>query len=151
MSDKIVVNGEPISRREAMDLVRMLCNDAKQIAGEFHGMNRSEKFRINWPDEYKFADSNWKTFIEPCRQMYAARLADPQTPPDEARKMHLSLVLQAMMAQGEETDNRLQIAPNTQQFVGDRHENKKILEKFGKRPNVRAALLNATANLSSIH
>lgn len=144
----IEINGERITNKEAADLVRMLCNDAKQIAGEFHGMNRSDKFRLNWPSEYKFADSNWKTFIEPCRQMYAERLADPKTPPTDARKMHLALVLQAMMAQGEETDNRLQIAPDSQQFQGDKSENKKIIEKFGGAPNVRAALLNATAHLT---
>lgn len=141
----IDVAGEQITAKEAMSLVRMLCNDAKQIAGEFHGMNRSEKFRINWPDEYRFADANWKTFVEPCRAMYAARLADPKTPPADARKMHLALVLQAMMGAGEETDSRLQIAPNTQAFVGDKAENRKTLEKFGKVPNLRAALMNSVA------
>ena len=60
----IVINGEQITKDEAMKLVRMLCNDAKKMAGEFHGMNRSEKFRINWPNEYRFADANWKSFIE---------------------------------------------------------------------------------------
>ena len=141
----IEINGEKITKKEAMNLVRMLCNDAKQMAGEFHGNNRSEKFRINWPDEYKFADANWKTFIEPTRQFYAELLGDPKTPPDEARKMHLALILQAMMADGQETDNRLQIAPNSQQFLGDKTENQRILERFGKVPNFRALLMNSAA------
>lgn len=142
----IVINGEQLTRTEAASLVRMLLNDAKQIAGEFHGMNRSEKFRINWPDEYKFADANWKSFVSAARQMYADRLADPLTTPADARRMHLALVLQHMMAQGEETDNRLQLAPNTQQFEGDKAENTKIKEKFGTVPNLRAALMNSTAS-----
>lgn len=143
----IIINGEQITNDEAMKLVRMLCNDAKKMAGEFHGMNRSEKFRINWPNEYRFADANWKSFIESARQMYAVRLGDPKTPPKEARMMHLALVLQAQMGDGVETDNRLQIAPGTQQFEGDKAENRSILEKFGKRPNIRAALMNATSTL----
>lgn len=141
----IEINGEPVTADEAEGLVRMLCNDARKIAGEFHTLNRSAKFRVNWPDEYKFADANWKTFVSAARQMYADRLGDPKTPPADARKMHLALVLQAQMAQGSETDNRLQLAPGTQQFEGDRFENKKILDQFGARPNLRAALMNATA------
>ena len=128
-----------------MSLIKMLCEDAKKVAGEYHGMKRSAKFRINWSDEYKFANANWKTFVEATRMMYATRLADPKTKPEDARKMHLALVLQAQMAQGQETDNRLQLAPNTQQFVGDPYENKKIVEKFGTKPNLRAKLLNNIA------
>ena len=145
MTDIIEINGEKIPKSEAMGLVRMLCEDAKQTAGVFHGMNRSAKFRANWPNEYLFADANWKTFVEATRQMYAQRLGDPKTPPDDARKMHLALVLQAMCSQGAETDNRLQLAPNTQQFVGDPWENKKIADKFGKQSNTFLDLLKGSA------
>ena len=145
MTGFLIINGEQITTDEAQKLIRMLYNDARKMAGEFHGMNRSDKFRVNWPDEYKFADANWKTFVEPVRTMYAERLGDPKTPPAEARMMHLALVLQAQTAQGQETDNRLQIAPNSQQFHGDKHENKKIIEKFGAVPNLRAALMNSVA------
>src|ERR1700733_13020738 len=86
----------------------MLCNDAKQIAGLFHGMNRSIRFRANWPDEYLFADANWKTFVVAARAMYAERLADPKTPPADARKMHLALVLEQQASKGPEKDNRHQ-------------------------------------------
>ena len=123
----------------------MLCEDAKKIAGEYHGQKRSAKFRINWPDEYKFASANWRTFVASARKMYADRLGDPKTKTEDARMMHLALVLQAKMAQGAETDNRLQLAPNTQQFVGDAYENKKIVEQFGVKRNVRAALMNNIA------
>lgn len=149
--DKINVAGIEISKSEATALVKMLLKDAEQVAGVFHGMNRSRKFRANWPDEYRFVRANWKSFVEPTRKMYAARLGDPKTPPEEARKMHLALVLQVMMAQGEETDNRLQITPGTQQFEGDRSENRKISEKFGEAPNLRAALLNSVASRDTVH
>jgi hypothetical protein len=141
----IEINGEQLSNEECMSLVRMLCEDAKRIAGEYHGMKRSAKFRVNWPDEYKFANANWKTFVVAARTMYAQRLADPKTPEADKRKMMLALILQAKMAEGQETDNRLQLQPNTQQFVGDSYENKKIVEKFGTTPNLRAKLMNTIA------
>ena len=147
----IEINGEQISTKEAAELVRMLCEDAKQFAGEFYGMERSEKFRANWPSEYDFADANWKTFVEPTRMLYAARLGDPKTPHTEARKMHLALVLQAMMAEGQEKDNRLQISPDSQQFIGDRKENKRTIEKFGTRQNLRAGLMNSAARVARMH
>ena len=142
----VVVAGQQLSDDEAKALVNMLYEDARQIAGVFHGMNRSQKFRANWPNEYNFADANWRTFVEAARALYAERLGDPKTPPEDARKMHLALVLQAVLGAGKEQDTRLQLAPNTQTFVGDKYENKKTIERFGTRPNLRAALLNSTAS-----
>lgn len=141
----IEVNGEQITKEEALSLIRMLCNDAKEIAGQFHGMNRSAKFRANWPDEYVFADAEWKNFMEAARTMYAARLADPHTSPADKRRMHLALVLQTMAEQGAEKDTRLQIAPNTQQFVGDPYENRKIVDSFGKQSNTFKELMLGTS------
>jgi hypothetical protein len=142
IGDFIEVNGEHIPKSEALSLVRMFYNDAKQIAGVFHGMNRSDKFRANWPDEYVFADANWRNFLEACRAMYAERLGDPKTPPADARKMHLAIVLHTMVEQeASEKYGGLQIAPNTQQFDGDRFENRKIVENFGKQSNTFKELL----------
>ncbi len=136
---------------QAIELIRMLCHDAKEIAGEFHNMNRSAKFRRNWPSEYLFADANWKNFLEAARAMYAERLGDPKTPPNEARKMHLALVLQTMAEQGAEQSPRLQIAPNTQQFVGDPYENRKIVDQFGKQSNTFADLLMSSTATNAYH
>jgi hypothetical protein len=145
----IEVSGQSITKTEALELVRMLCNDAKQIAGEFHNMERSAKFRANWPSEYLFADSQWKNFIEAARAMYAARLGDPKTKPEDARRMHLAIVLYTMAEQGSDKDSRLQIAPDTQQFVGDRYENRKIADKFGRQSNTFMDLLKSTAGGSA--
>lgn len=144
----IEINGEKISAKEARDLLKMLYHDAEQLAGQFHGANRSEKFRANWPDEYEFARSEWKNFVEATRAAYAIQLGDPKTSPADARRMHLAIVLQDMMAKGEEKDNRLQLAPNTQQFEGDRRENRKIAEKFGNAPNLRALLRRGAAKIN---
>jgi len=143
----IEVNGESISNEEAMSLIKMLCNDAKQMAGEFHGMERSEKFRINWPDEDEFAKSEWRNFVEATIQLYVEQLKDPKVSPTDKRRLHLAIVLNAMAAKDQPKDNRLQLAPNTQQFVGDKYENRKIADKFGNAPNYRAALKRATAHL----
>lgn len=139
----IEINGEQISKEDALSLVRMLRNDAKQVAGTFHGMNRSAKFRRNWPNEYVFAEANWKNFMEATRAMYAARLGDPKTPPEDARKIHLAMVLEAMIGKDAEKDNRLQLKPNSQQFVGDPFENRKIIEQFGKQSNTFKELLTS--------
>lgn len=145
----IEINGEEIGKTEALDLIRMLCNDAKQVAGTFHGMNRSRKFRRNWPNEYVFADANWKTFMEATRKMYAERLADPKTKPEDARKIHLALVLETMIGHDVEKDNRLQLAPNTQQYVGDAFENRKIADQFGNQSNTFKELLMGTSAVGS--
>jgi hypothetical protein len=141
MTGFLEVNGERIEKSEALDLIRMLCEDAKEIAGEFYGMNRSAKFRANWPSEYVFADCQWKNFVEAARAMYAARLGDPLTSPYDARRMHLAIVLHTMAEQGAQKHEGLQIAPNTQQFEGDKFENKKIADSFGKQSDTFKDLL----------
>ena len=146
----ITINGEVIALDKARELVRMLYDDAYKIAGVFHGMNRSAKFRVNWPDEYKYAESCWKDFVQAARQMYTEALADPKRAESEKRKMFLALVIERKVAQGQEQDLRLQLFPNTQQFEGDRAENKNIAEKFGTKPNLRAALMNSIATGATI-
>ena len=41
----ITINGEKIGRDEYFKLMEMLYKDATEIAGVYHGMNRSDKFR----------------------------------------------------------------------------------------------------------
>lgn len=150
MSQNIAVGNEVITVREAMNLVEMIQRDAKEIAGVFHGESRSVKFRANWPNEYDFVDANWKSFVAAARGMYAERLSNPKTPAEDARKMHLAILLErayseGIRQQGGESDNRLQIALNTQQFVGDPIENRKIVEQYGTGKNLRAAFLNGVS------
>ena len=141
----IYINSELVPKEEALACVRMLCDDAKQIAGVFHGMNRSAKFRKNWPNEYVFADCNWKSFMEAARTMYAQKMGDPKVKDYDKRRMYIALVLQTMAEQGAEKDGRLQLAPNTQQFDGDPFENKKIVNDYGKQSNTFKDLLMGSA------
>ena len=156
MSICINVNGEKIGRDEYFKIMEMLYHDAREIAGVFHGENRSEKFRLNWPDEDIFVEANWRTFVQAARAMYAERLADPKTPPEDAKKMHLAIVLQQMAEvglrqQGIEADTRLQIAPGTQTFAGDPYDNRKIMEQFGRTRNLRAHLMSEAAKMARLH
>jgi hypothetical protein len=142
------INGEYISASEASSLIKMLYNDAKQVAGVFHGMNRSRKFRKNWPNEYLFAESEWKTFVTATRQMYVDRLKDPKTLPSDAQRMFRALYLERLASVDQEQDTRLQLSPNTQQFEGDKYENKNIVEKFGEQSNSFAELALGTTALA---
>ena len=152
----IIIGDEVISVRSAMGLVKMIQKDAAEMAGVFHGMNRSAKFRANWPDENDFAATNWKSFVASVRQIYSERLGNPKTPRDEAQKMYLALLLERAWAAGQVAvgmapDMQLQISPGTQQFEGDRRENTKIAERFGDRPNLRAKLKAGAAKMGTLH
>jgi hypothetical protein len=153
---KIRVGEEVISVPSAMGLVKMIQKDAHEMAGVFHGMQRSDKFRANWPNEDQFAATNWKSFVAAVRQIYSERLGNPKTPSDDARKMYLALLLERAWSEGQlalgmTPDMQLQLSPGTQQFEGDAGENKKIAERFGGRPNLRALLKAGAAKMGTIH
>jgi hypothetical protein len=141
----IDINGEMLSEHETEQLIKMLLNDAKRMAGEFHNMNRSEKFRANWPDEYKFADLEWRNFVDATIKLYAELLGKTETSEYLKGRMHKAIVLWAHISGEMPKDNRIQLQPGTLQFEGDPYENKKILETYGKGQNLRAALLNSAA------
>jgi hypothetical protein len=141
----IDINGEQISESEANKLIRMLLNDAKKMAGEFHQMNRSAKFRVNWPDEYKFANSEWRNFVDATITLYGEMCGDPKVSDYDKGRMHKAIVLWARLGKTMPKDNRLQLKPGSQQFEGDSYENRKIVENYGAAPNLRATLLNSTA------
>jgi hypothetical protein len=148
--------GEVITAKAAMSLIAMIQHDAKEMAGVYHGMKRSAKFRVNWPDEDIFVESEWRSFVQAVRAMYAEKLSDPKTKPEDARKMYLALLIEKAYAEGQraqgiEADNRLQLRPGTQQFVGDAFENCKIVETFGSAPNLRARLRSNVAKFARMH
>lgn len=132
-----------VTPKEAKDCVRMMIHDARELAGQFHGLDRSEKFRTNWPDEYKFAASNWKTFVQAVIQSYAVLMGRKDVPEEDKHRMYVARLMWEKLSVESERDTRIQLAPNTQQFVGDKFENKRILKDFGRHGNLRAALLNS--------
>ena len=146
------INGEDLTDTQVEFYRRTFKNDCVKVAGEFHNMNRSKKFRANWPNEYDYADANWKTFVEAVRALYAQQLASPHVPEDKKETIHRCLVIDTMTnaaleAACIEGDTSLQIAPGSQQFAGDRKENAGISDNYGDRPEriknaFRKALLN---------
>lgn len=133
-----------VTKKEGGDCVRMMISDAKQLAGIYHGKTRSEKFRNNWPDEYKFASANWKTFIQAVIEGYAGLLGQARVSEDDKRRMYIARLMWERLSkdEGKEPDNRMQMRPGTQQFVGDPFENRKIKDQFGVHRNFRAAVMN---------
>lgn len=127
----LMVDGNLLQDDEVRKLMALVENDAKKVAGEFHGQTRSAKFRMTWPNEYDFADRNWKNFVAAVRMMYAERLADPHTSPKDAETMHHALCVQAMMGAGPNAPTPVQSLPNTENFVGDKAENRRTDESFG--------------------
>lgn len=143
------INGEELSPEDVLELKLLVQNEAKQVAGEFHNMNRSEKFRKNWPNEYVFADTQYRNFIAATRLMLTKQLSDDTVPVKTKNKIAKALIIQAMESATTETDNRLQLAPNTQQFVGDKYENRKIVDQFGKKSNTFKELLLGSSAVGS--
>src|SRR5262249_20090043 len=112
---------------------------------EAHGKNRSEKFRANHPDEYVYARTHWKSYVQEARERYVRKLTDPTVSDAEKHRIHTALVLEHELGLGRERDNRLQLRRDSQQFEGDPFENRKIADKFGKSPNsLKDLLLNST-------
>lgn len=145
MTDFLQVNGEPIPKAEAMELIRMLCNDAKEMAGVFHGMNRSEKFRADWPDEYAYADANWRHFMEAARKLYAQELGNPHRTEYDKKRMFLAICLWDQVDKmTPEKFGGIQMEPNTQAFEGDKRENRLTVERFGKHAMSFKDLLMST-------
>jgi hypothetical protein len=135
-----------VTQKEAADCVKMLIHDARDLAGQFHGENRSEKFRESWPDEYKFARANWKSFIEATIQGYAALLGMKHVAEHDKHRMYVARLMWERLSKDDpsaEQDNRLQLHPNTQQFIGDPFENRRIARDFGKHAHRRALLMNS--------
>ena len=149
---KFVVNGEVIPNGEAMRLVQRLYDDAKEMAGMFHNMNRSVKFRKNWPSEKRFANSEWRGFVEGARLMYTEMLAQSNKSDIEKMALFKALIVEKdvcdlLKAQGHEEDTRLQITKGTEQFEGSKDTNKKVVEDFGVNQNVRAVVADALQTL----
>jgi hypothetical protein len=134
-----------ITPEEGADCVKMLCNDAKELAGIYHGKTRSAKFRASWPDERKFASVNWKSFVQAVIEGYAGLLGGKHVREEDKRRMYIARLMWQRLEEGKDKDNRLQMRPNSQQFVGDPFENRRIVKDFGTHAHSRARLLNSVA------
>lgn len=156
MGTNIKVGGEVVITEQAMKLVDKLYARAADLAGAFFDGNRSKKFRANWKSADDYAEANKNAFIAQARADFSKILANPKADPNEQRVCYLALLLERAFSEGlkqlgRETDTQLQVLKGTAQFEGDSHENKKIAEKFGERPNLRAQLRAGAAKLAKTH
>lgn len=137
----MIVGGEDISHGEAQRLITMVIKDARQFAGLFHQQNRSEKFRRNWPDEYAYADSEWRAFVDATLQCYAEKLGEPLEDQRLKRDLYLARLLWAMVERdAPERWGGLQLSPGSQAFEGDKADHRKIAEDYGTHANTIAEL-----------
>jgi len=142
----VLVNGKEIPVREARKRIKLIYDLARNIAGEFHDMERSDKFRANWPDQDEFVKHEWRTFVQAARIMITTNILSKQEVPVKDKDEYFeALIIEREISKGQETDARLQLMPNTQQFIGDKYENRKIKEKFGDSTNLRAWLRRSVA------
>lgn len=140
IGDYLLVNGEKVSRSDAMKYVRMLCNTAKDIAGDFYEQDRSAKFRANWPIDKVFVECNWRHFIEAARRGYATVLGNEKVPEETKKRIFYAIAIWDQVAQQSPNFEGVQLEPNTQQFEGDKYENRKTIENYGKHSNTFAEL-----------
>lgn len=156
MTQNLAIAGHVISASDAIKLVDGLYKHAYELAGQFYENNRSAKFRLNFANAYDFAEANKKTFITQARADFSRVLADPKTPPAESERVYLALLIERAFSEGlaqlgYEADTRLQLMKGTQQFEGDKAENRKIVEDFGMTRNLRAVLMGGAAKVSRMH
>ena len=152
----LAIGGEIISGADAMKLVDFLYAHAYELAGQFYEKNRSAKFRVNWPKAEDFADANRKAFVAQARADFTAMLGNPKTDEKTKKRVYLALLVERAFAagleqMGREADNQLQIHTGTQQFDGDKAENRKIMETYGSAPNLRAKLKAGAAKFARMH
>lgn len=139
----VMVDGELLPDNELRNLLHMLDHDCKEMAGQFFDNGRSAKFRAVWNDvgaqlkrspQDCFVDHAWKHFMVFVRAWYAQRLTDPAEPEYMKVRMHKALVIQGMMsAVAANAETPVQMQPDTEQFEGDKSENKHTDENFGVR------------------
>lgn len=153
----MIVDGQNLSKREVRSLIAMVRKDAEEYAGQFYDQCRSVKFRKAWTEvglragrdpQLCFVDTQWTHFVEHVRSLYAEMLTSPRVTENDKYRMHQALIVQAMLgAHSQEVP--IQIAPGTQQFQGEKYENKKIAETFGEQ--AEPSLLKRLMSSSALH
>jgi|SRR5579859_980293 len=152
----LIVGGEVITAGDAMKLVDTIYERAYDIAGAFYENNRSEKFRSSWPNVYEYADANKKAFVAQARADFSRILADPHGDEKQKRRVYLAMLLErafseGLAALGRESNTRLQVMRETQQFEGESRENRKTIDNFGRQESLRAVLMRGATKLGRMH
>jgi hypothetical protein len=153
----MIVDGERLTKSEVRRLLDMVKKDAQEYAGQFYDKCRSVKFRRAWTEvglrsgrdaQLCFVDAQWTHFVEHVRSLYADMLTWPQVAEQDKHKIHQALIVQAML--GAQSQNvPVQLAPGTQQFEGEKFENKHIAQTFGER--AEPSLMNKLMTSTKLH
>lgn len=110
---------------------RMIAHDAKEMAGEFYERERSLTFRASWPKQMEYVNIKWPHFVQGVREVYAELLGRDDVPEDDKEKMFDALTSDAEASHSDGASSPLQIFKDTENFVGDRRENAKVVDKIG--------------------
>lgn len=128
----------------------MIVDDAKEFAGVFYDQKRSAKFRASWPSQMGYVNVNWERFVVHVRAAYAAMLTKRDVPQAQKDRIYDALIADAPASHNEGAAEPLQLAPDTEAFIGDKKENAHVEETYGKRaakplmPTAKRLLLNST-------
>lgn len=151
----MIVDGQNLTNSQVRKLLDMFNKDCKEYAGRFFDQCRSEKFRTAWREvglrsgrdaQMCFVDAQYLHFAEHVRSLYADMLTSPKVNEDDKYQIHQALIVQASLgAQSQHVP--VQLAPGTQQFEGEKYENKQIAQNFGEyvEPSLLAKLMSSTA------
>lgn len=139
------IEGEIVQDDEIRDILHMIDHDCKEFAGAFFEEDRSRKFRRTWEKVGKlsrrsaqdcFVDHAWKHFVVHVRAWYAHKLSDPGLPEKEQARLHRALIIEYMRGTAQQAKDVLQMTPGTQQFNGDKTENRHISETYGDEATI---------------
>ena len=130
----MIVDGQILTNREVRKLLEMFHKHCQEYAGQFYDQCRSVKFRKAWTEvglregrdaQLCFVDAQWSHFVEHVRTVYVGMLTNEKIKEEDKYRIHQALIVQATLGATSQ-HVPVQIAPNTQQFVGDKFENKQI-------------------------
>lgn len=124
-----------------------IVHDAKEMAGCFYELERSDVFRITWPSQDEYVRIKWPHFVSGVRQAYAELLGAPNVAEDEKERMYEALVGNYGQVVSDGASSPLQLVKNTESFVGSRRENHIIREKIGPQARSIRERLRTTSAL----
>lgn len=154
MHQRMIVDGEELAPQQVKRLLDMVRKDAEEFAGQFYDQCRSKKFRLAWTEiglrtgrdpQLVFVDQQWGHFVEHVRMKYAEMLTMEKVSEPDKYRIHQALIVQATLGAMSQ-HAPVQMAPGTQQFEGEKHENNQISQSFGDyaEPALVKRLLSST-------
>lgn len=120
---------------------------AKENAGVFYDQDRSALFRQTWPDQDVYVQAKWPHFVASVREGWSGALGDPSTPQAVKDYFYDALVADRVQeaASSPAQNDVVQLAPGTNQFHGDKFENRETAKNFGNGGWLHRKLMTTAA------